>query len=490
MKIDQATRFELNSEKDNLGNAAYTAARVAYWNTEAEGSARRSRLKSYYLRRLETIYKHCVSPGLNILELGCSRGDLLAALKPKVGVGIDFSVQMIEQARKFHPELTFLKADAHEVDLQEKFDVIILSDLIAELWDVQQVLISIQKNCKPNTRIILNTYSRLWEIPLYLIRRLRRGKQILNRNWFALNDVNNMLHLAGYEAIRVWPEITWPIWTPLVDVLANKILARIWPFTLLCLTNFIIARPRPVPAATKQYSVSVVIPLRNEEGNVSQYFSRIPKMGSHTELVFVEGHSKDNTFEAIKKEISAHSEWTTQLHKQTGEGKGDAVRLGFEKASGDILMILDGDLTVPPEYLPRFYDAIVSGTGEFINGVRLVYPLPRESMMPANRVGNKLFSEVFSWLLGQPMKDTLCGTKVLWQKDYRKIADNRAYFGDFDPFGDFDLIFGAAKQSLKIIDLPIRYQERTYGATNIQRWKHGVLLARMVIFGALKIKFI
>src|SRR5690606_666739 len=171
-------------------------------------------------------------------------------------------------------------------------------------------------------------------------------------------------------------------------------------------------------------------------------------------------------------------------------GKGDAVRLGFEKATGDVLMILDADLTVPPEDLPRFYDALVSGKGEFINGVRLVYPMEDEAMRFANLLGNKFFSYAFSWLLGQPIKDTLCGTKVLWKRDYERIAANRAYFGDFDPFGDFDLLLGAARQSMKIVDIPIRYRQRTYGTTNIQRWKHGLLLLRMVMFAARRIKFI
>lgn len=213
-------------------------------------------------------------------------------------------------------------------------------------------------------------------------------------------------------------------------------------------------------------------------------------MGRGTELVFVEGHSIDGTYECIEREIAAHPECLCQLHRQPGVGKGDAVRLGFAQARGDILMILDADLTVPPETLPRFYAALYSGQGEFINGVRLVYPIEDQAMRFLNLVGNKFFSLAFSWLLGQSIKDTLCGTKVLWKHDYEVIAANRAAFGDFDPFGDFDLIFGAAKLDLKIVDLPIRYAARTYGETNIQRWRHGWLLLRMVLFAARRIKFV
>jgi hypothetical protein len=166
------------------------------------------------------------------------------------------------------------------------------------------------------------------------------------------------------------------------------------------------------------------------------------------------------------------------------------VRLGFTKAAGDILMILDADLTVAPRDLPRFFEAIASGQGEFINGVRLVYPMEDEAMRFFNLVGNKFFSWAFSWLLGQPIKDTLCGTKVLWRTDYERIAANRSYFGDFDPFGDFDLLFGAAKLNLKIVEIPIRYAARRYGTTNIERWKHGWILLRMVLFAARRIKFV
>jgi glycosyltransferase involved in cell wall biosynthesis len=236
--------------------------------------------------------------------------------------------------------------------------------------------------------------------------------------------------------------------------------------------------------------VSVVVPARNEEGNIEGIFERVPKMGRETEIVFVEGHSKDATWPAILAARARHPEISSQAFQQAGIGKGDAMRLGFEKAKGEILMILDADLTVPPEDLPRFYDALVSRKGDFINGVRLVYPMEQQAMRLANLAGNKFFSAAFSWLLGQPVRDTLCGTKVLWKADYERIAANRKAFGDFDPFGDFDLLFGAAKLGLRIVDVPVRYRERTYGQTNIQRWRHGWLLLRMVGVAARRLKFV
>ena len=312
---------------------------------------------------------------------------------------------------------------------------------------------------------------------------------MLEQNWLTTEDVSNLLNLAGFENIRHWSEVLFPFPVPLLEPFSNRFLVRFFPFRSLAWANFIVARPLPKPAP-KQSSVSVIVPARNEAGNIAAIFDRVPQMGRETELIFIEGHSQDDTFETIEREMAARPATQSQAHRQSGIGKADAVRLGFDVASGDILMILDADLTVPPEDLPRFYDALVNGTGEFINGVRLVYPMEDQAMRPLNFLGNKFFSLAFSWLLGQPIKDTLCGTKVLWQESYKKIAANRSYFGDFDPFGDFDLIFGATKLNLKIVDLPVRYRERTYGDTNISRWKHGWLLLRMVWFAARRIKFI
>jgi glycosyltransferase involved in cell wall biosynthesis len=315
------------------------------------------------------------------------------------------------------------------------------------------------------------------------------AKPTLYQNWLTVEDITNLLNLADCEVIKRLQEILLPLPVPLLADLSNRLLVKLWPFKHLALTNLIVARPRP-DVCPRRPSVSVIIPARNEAGNISDIFARAPHMGQGTELVFVEGHSTDNTYATIETAIAAHPQRSCQLLRQSGTGKGDAVRLGFARARGEMLMILDADLTVPPEDLPRFYEALCSGKGELVNGVRLVYPMEKQAMRFLNLLGNKFFSLAFSWLLGQPIKDTLCGTKVLWKHDYEAIAANRAYFGDFDPFGDFDLIFGAVKLNLKIADLPIRYRERTYGTTNINRWKHGWLLLRMVMFAAKRIKFV
>jgi SAM-dependent methyltransferase len=447
---------------------------------------------SAYHARLVEVYRSVVMPGRRVLEIGCGRGDLLDSLQPSFGLGVDFSSRMVREAARRHPNLHFVQADAHALDLEgQTFDAVVLSDLVNDLWDVQLAFRQVARLTHPGSRVILNFYSRLWELPLEATRTLGLARPLLEQNWLTVADVDNLLRLADFEVTRRWDEILMPLRVPGLDTLANRYLARIWPLDQAALTHFVVARPAPDRLARTQAPlVSVVVPARNESGNIAAIFERTPEMGRGTELVFVEGHSTDDTLTAIKREMARHPDRPALLLRQTGKGKGDAVRIGFERARGDVLMILDADLTVAPEDLPRFLDALLSGKGEFINGVRLVYPMQKQAMRFFNLLGNKFFSLAFSWLLGQSVKDTLCGTKVLWSADYRRIAAQRDYFGDFDPFGDFDLLFGATRLSLKIVDLPIRYRERTYGKTNIQRWRHGWLLLRMVLFAARRIKFI
>jgi SAM-dependent methyltransferase len=464
----------------------YRKTRAARWDAIARKRDHWRGMGGWYHRRLHEIYRLHVGPIQRVLEIGCGTGNLLAVLQPSHGVGIDFSSEMIRRAVRLHPNLEFHQLDAHDLTtLQGPFDAIIFSDTVNDLWDVQRSFEQIRPLCTPRTRILINFYSHLWQLPLSLAQSLGLATPMLPQNWLTQEDIDNMLRLAGFETIRSSKEVLWPL--PLGG-LGNRYLVRFWPFRALALSTLVVARPAPQPAGPA--SVSVIVAARNEAGNIRSVFERLPRMGCNTELIFVEGHSIDDTYAVIEREILLHPHIPSLLLRQTGTGKADAVRLGFEKASGDILMILDADLTVAPEDLPRFYEVITSGMGEFINGVRLVYPMEKEAMRMLNFIGNKFFSVAFSWLLGQPIKDTLCGTKVLRRDDYEKIAGHRAYFGDFDPFGDFDLLFGAARQNLKIVDLPIRYRERTYGRTNISRWRQGLLLLRMVVFAARRIKFV
>jgi len=442
----------------------------------------------YYQRLLRRYYAFWVPPGLRVLEVGCSLGDLLAAVKPARGVGIDFSPAMIALARKRHPEFEFKFGEAAEFSTAEIFDYILLSDLVNDLPDVQAVFQKLRSVAHPRTRLVLNFFNNLWRPVLHAGAKLGLKAPTLLQNWLSTDDVRNLLHLAGWEVIKTEPRILWPARLPLWDAICNRWLAPLVPH--FCLTVTLIARPRPAPAPQAEYRCSVVIPARNEAGNIQDAVRRTPEMGRGTEIIFIEGHSTDNTFAEIQRIAAKYPDRNIKVLKQKSRGKGGAVREAFAAATGEILFILDADLTMPPEELPKFYEAARSGTAEFVNGVRLVYPMEEEAMQFLNMVANKLFGLTFSWLLGQKIKDTLCGTKVLFRADYDALARNRAYFGDFDPFGDFDLIFGAAKLNLRLVDLPIRYRARTYGETNIHRWSHGWLLLRMVVFAARRLKFI
>ena len=471
----------------------YQNLRIEHWDRVSPQKENPNRAGAFYQKLLQHYYQFLIPSGMRVLELGCGHGDLLASLRPSFGVGIDFSDIMIRRALARHPHLNFIQADAHEIAFKEKFDVIILSDLVNDLWDAQQIFEKLYAISNPGTRLILNFYNNLWRLPLSMVKRLGLGADVLEQNWFSPNDIFNLLELSGFEVIQHRPGILLPLSVPGLSTLANRYLVNLLPFSWLALTNFVIARPVNIASrnlSNEKPSVSIIIPARNEAGNIENILRRVPTFGGDTELVFVEGHSSDKTYETIEQAIRQFPDRKCKLLRQPERGKGDAVRLGFAKAEGDMLMILDADMTVPPEDLLRFAEALASGKGEFINGVRLVYPLENQSMRFLNMVGNKFFSLVFSWLLGQPIKDTLCGTKVLWKRDYARIAKNRDYFGDFDPFGDFDLLFGAAKLNFKIVEIPIRYRSRTYGQTNINRWRHGWLLLKMVLFAARRIKFI
>jgi hypothetical protein len=418
--------------------------------------------------------------------MGCGLGDLLAAVKPRRGLGVDFSPAMIEQARTRHPELEFQEADVVSWDSPEHFDYVLLSDLVNDLPDVQRVFERALRRGTPDTRLVLNFFNYLWRPVLGFAARLGVKSPTLVQNWLSLADIRNLLHLAGWEVVKTDARILWPLRTPLIAPLLNRWMAPLLKH--LCLSVFVVARPRPKEA--REYTCSVAIPARNEAGNIEAAVLRTPDMGAGTELIFVEGDSKDNTWEEMQRVAAKYPLRKITCLKQQSTGKGGAVREAFAQARGDLLFILDADLTVPPEDLPKFYQVAASGMADLVNGVRLVYPMEQQAMRFWNMVGNKFFSMAFGWLLGQPIKDTLCGTKVLLRRHYELIAANRSYFGDFDPFGDFDLLFGAARLNLRILDMPVRYSARTYGQTNISRWKHGWLLLRMVWFAARRLKFI
>lgn len=435
-----------------------------------------------------------IPEGSRVLALGCGTGDLLAKLKPSRGVGVDLSPKMVEIARRSHPALEFIVGDAEDPDviagIEGPFDYIVLADTIGLLDDIETALGQLHRLCSSETRIVIGYYSHLWEPLVYLGDRLKLRPREPSANFIGSTDFENILALADFEPIRTdWRQLV-PYRLLGIGTLINRYIGTLPVIRRLCLRRYIVARSLKA-VKSEDLTVSVLIPCRNERGNIENAVKRMPRFGKHQEIVFIEGNSSDDTYEECLRVQEAYKgEWDIKVAKQEGRGKGDAMRKGYATATGDVLMILDADLTVPPEAMLRFYQAIASGKADFVNGSRLIYPMEDEAMRALNLVANRAFALIFTFLLNQRFTDTLCGTKVFRKRAYDRISAGRSYFGDFDPFGDFDLIFGATKQNLKIVEVPVHYQARVYGETQISRFRDGFLLLRMVLFAWRKLKAI
>jgi SAM-dependent methyltransferase len=444
-----------------------------------------------YHREVTRLVRSLVPPHRSVLEIGCGTGDLLHALQPRRGLGLDLSPEMIAVARGKYPDLEFAVQDADSLSVEEGFDYIVLSDLVGHLDDIWSAFRALKRASHPGTRIIVTYYNYLWEPIVRLAEGLGIKARQAMQNWLPPQDLLNLATVTGFEALTQGHRLLCPARVPLLAALLNRVGPHIPGLRRLGLVHFIVMRPEPAERPAAALSCSVVIPCRNEVGNIAETVARVPKMGTHTELIFVDGDSSDGTTRAIEDAIE---QWrgarTLQMIRQVpASGKGDAVRRGFAAAQGDVLMILDADLSVAPEDLPKFFAVLAEGRAEFVNGSRLVYALEGQAMRLLNLIANKLFGSLFSWLLEQRIRDTLCGTKAVRRRDYERIAARRAQFGDWDPFGDFDLLFGAAALSLKIVEVPVRYHERTYGQTKIRRFYHGWKLVRMFCVALRRLKF-
>lgn len=450
--------------------------------------------KSRYFHEEDKKYLSFIIPKKsNILEIGCGVGDLLASLEPLRGVGIDISESMIINAKKNFPKIEFLVGDTENYEsldqIQGTFDYILLSDTIGYLDDCQSTLNLLHKFCNKETRIVISYFSYSWQPVLKLLEILRLRMPQVELNFLPTNDIRNLLLLADFDVVKEeWKQLLPASFFGIGNI-ANKYFSALPVIRRLCLRNYIVGRS--LKKAVNQYkSCSVIIPCKNERGNIENAVLRIPDFCEDLEIIFIEGHSKDETYNEIKRIKSKYNQKKIKLLKQDGYGKADAVYKAFDNSSGEVLIILDADLTVPPEQLGKFWDTINSGKGEYINGSRLVYPMEKDAMRFLNLMANQFFSIIFSWLLNQRYTDTLCGTKALSRSDYLRIRKNQSYFGNFDPFGDFDLIFGSSKLNLKMVEIPIKYKARIYGSTQIARFRHGFQLLRMVIYGYRKLKLL
>ena len=435
----------------------------------------------YYAEQTAQVLAH-VTPGLRVLEIGAGTGDLLAACQPSVGVGVDFSARMCQVARRKYPHLHFVAGDADALPVDTRFDVVILSDLIGHLTDIWRGLHELHGVIGPDTKVIVTYFNYLWEPVLELAEFFGLKMPQHLQNWISFADLRHFLRISGFRVEYAGLHLLLPKYIPLLTPLCNRVLGRLPIVRGLSLLETIVARDAGAAPVREDLSVSVIIPCKDEAGNIPGAVARTPQFGSRQELIFVDGESRDGTVEAIEAEIARWPDREIRLlHQVPADGKKGATWMGFEAAHYDVLMVLDSDLTVPPEDLPAFYELLAKGYGDFINGSRLVYPMEAGAMRILNVIANKLFSLMFTWLLDQRITDTLCGTKVLRKTDYERIRANRDYFGEFDPFGDFDLLFGAAHLGMRIVDFPVRYRARVYGDIKIDRFRHGWMLLKMTV---------
>ena len=406
-------------------------------------------------------------------------------------MGVDFSEGMVKEARKAHPHLDFRVGDIEDKatieDLPGPFDFILIVDTLGSIDDCQTTFEHLHGLCERHTRIIIGYFSHLWQPALRIAESMGLKTKQESQNILSTDDVRGLVELADLERVKSEFRILSPLRLFGLGRIVNKFVAP-WPIIRqFCLRHYSVCRSlRRLGCDLK--SASVIIPARNERGNIEPAVRRIPRFADVMEIIFVEGHSRDGTWEEIQRVAKMFSNVNIRALRQPGKGKADAVFAACSVANGDVLLILDADLTMPPEQLPKFWDAIRSGKGEFINGSRLVYPMEDKAMRFLNLIANRLFSVIFTWLLSQRFTDTLCGTKVLRRSDYMRLEARSASWGEFDPFGDFFFIFGAARMGLKVLEVPIRYASRSYGETQISRFRHGAMLLRMVIFAFFRIK--
>jgi SAM-dependent methyltransferase len=435
--------------------------------------------------------RYLVPAGVRVLEIGCGAGHLLAALEPLRGVGLDMSPRMIEQARARFPRFEFAVGDIEDPETVDRlggpFDVIVLSDMIGSLEDCQAGLSRLHGLCTADTRIVISYFNQLWRPVLRLGERIGRRMPHPPQNWLSLHDLACMLELAEFDMVRAETRQLLPLELFGLGRLVNRFVAPLPLVRSLCLRRYVVARSRHVERK-QPTSCTVVIPCRNERDNIEPVVRRLPDFAADLEIIFIEGHSSDGTFDECRRVQRAFAQRDIKCVVQDGKGKADAVRKGFAMARGEVLIILDADLTVAPEDVTKFFAIIALGKGEFVNGTRLVYPMASDAMPFLNYLANRMFALLFSWLLTQRLTDTLCGTKAISRHHYAQLAAGRSYFGNLDPFGDFDLIMGAAKLNLKFVEVPIRYADRTYGTTQISRFRDGWLLLRMAWLAFFKMK--
>jgi|SRR5271157_1139794 len=455
----------------NWGPAALEQLRDARRRQQAAVAPRRSkwiRGNRYFYSRLNRLLQFIIAPNKRVLELRCETGQFLASVVPSYGVGVEISEAMVATAQEINPQLHFVKSDPEDINLGETFDYIIFNHIF-DTVDILKGFDRIREHCSADTQVVVINYNQLWQPVLELASQLGLRSEFVEPNWVSENDIRGFLRLAGFRIVRKHRLLLFPKWIPLISGVLNDFVGRLPGIRRLCLMQVLVARPVGSPKREEDTSVAVIVPCRNELGNIEAAVERIPSMGRHTEIIFCDDKSTDGTADEVRRMQLLYPERDIRLVDGLGICKAENVWTGFRASRSDVLMILDADLTVMPEELPVFFRCLVRGNGGFVNGSRLVYPMPDLAMKFANIIGNKFFGLVFSYLLDQRIKDTLCGTKALWRKDWLRMEPFLGSWGLKDLWGDYELLFGASKLHLEIVEVPVHYQERIYGVTKMTR---------------------
>ena len=458
-----------------------------HYNKIAKKRVKYIKRNRYYHKSVLKHFRMWIPENSKVLELGCGTGDLIGQLRPKLGVGIDISDEMIKQAKEKYPGINFFCDDAESFEINEIFDYIIISGIVGMVDNIQILLGRIKKWVSPDTRVFVDFYNPMWYPFIKFGEKIGLKMPEMIKNWLSVDDIENFLYISGYQVIKRKYLMFFPKNIPLITYILNKFIGNLPFIRRFSLSSVVITRPL-VPWPDKEIkSCSVVITCRDEEGNIEGLVTRIPKMGWNTEIIFVEGHSKDNTVAKINEMIKKYPDKDIRMLKQKGIGQGDAFRYGYDEAKGDFVIWLEADLTTPPEEAKLLWDAYINNIGEYVNGSRFIYKMEKNAMPLLNFLGNRFFGVLFTSLLKQRFTDTLCGFKGISKKNYVKIRQQIDFFGDFDPFGDFELIFGAIKNNLKVAEIPVHYKPRQYGESKaygksfFSFMKHGFLLVRMSI---------
>jgi ubiquinone/menaquinone biosynthesis C-methylase UbiE len=363
-----------------------------YYDNIAQKRGKWLKRNKYYHRYLLNHYKKIIPADATILELGCGTGNLIGKLESSMGVGVDISHRMLEIARKEYPEIEFIHGDIEHLDLGKRtFDYIIISGTLGNLQNIQQFLSDIKKYATHNTRLIIDFYNPLWNPVIRLGQKLGVKMPEVHRNWLSIDDIDNFLYMSGYQSIKRNFILLFPKFIPIISFFLNHFIGKLPFIRRFSINHLLVARPFTAPGKPEDLSASVVITCRDEEGNIEGLVERMPLMGANTEIIFVEGHSTDNTVARIEEMIKKYPNKDIKLLKQKGIGQGDAFRYGFDKATGDLVMWLEADLTTPPEEASLFWETFVSGRGEYINGSRFIYKMKKSAMPLLNFLGNRFF---------------------------------------------------------------------------------------------------